>query len=82
MAGGIHAAWVMCMHCTGRAARTREGIEDDWYRCDECGREFGVDFSRGEPERPCWPPTAEELETARRRLRLQDKAKPSGSEGG
>lgn len=76
MAGGPNAAVIMCMHCTGRAVRTSEGLEDDYYRCDECGRHFGVDWSRGQPAKPCWPPTTEELEEARRILALLAARKP------
>jgi hypothetical protein len=66
MAGGPNAAIMMCMHCAGRAVRVAEGIEDDLYQCEECGRKFGIDWSRGQPRKPCWPPTPEELAEAKR----------------
>ncbi len=56
MAGGPNAAVVMCLHCAGKAGRVSEGLEADWYLCDECGRRFGIDWSRGQPRVPCWPP--------------------------
>ena len=80
MAGGPNASIVMCVHCTGKASRRYEGLEDDWYLCDECGKEFGLDWSRGQPKRPCWPPSPEELEEARRVLALMGKPRSSGSE--
>lgn len=61
MAGGPHAQTVMCMHCFERAERTGEGIEDDLYRCTVCDKKFGIDWSRGAPAKPCWPPSAEDL---------------------
>jgi hypothetical protein len=48
------------MRCGEKAQRTYEGIEDDRYRCEHCGFEFGVDWSGGPPERLCWPPSDEE----------------------
>ena len=71
MAGGPNASVVLCLHCAGKALRTREGIEDDLYRCEDCGGIFGVDWTRGQPEKPCWPPAAEELEQARRAIALR-----------
>jgi len=68
MAGGPNAAVVMCLHCAGKAVRTSEGIEDDLYRCEECGATFGIDWSGGQPQQPCWPPTPAELEQARRTI--------------
>ncbi len=66
MAGGPNAEVVMCGRCLGRAVRTSEGLEDDWYACEACGATFGVDWSRGAPAQPCWPPSAEQLALARR----------------
>jgi hypothetical protein len=77
MAGGPHAAIMMCLSCLGPADRIGEGIEDDMYQCRECGSRFGIDWRRGQPERPCWPPTAEELELAKAILATR-KAKGSG----
>jgi hypothetical protein len=65
MAGGPYAAVVMCMLCTGKAIRIYEGYEDDTYQCEACGETFGIDWSRGQPDAPCWPPSPEELELAR-----------------
>ena len=76
MAGGPHAAVVMCLHCTGRATRVCEGSETDWYVCDECERKFGIDWSKGAPDAPRWPPDPEELEQARRLLALMGKTLP------
>lgn len=63
MAGGKFAEEVCCFVCMDegkatRAKRVYEGIEDDHYRCDE-GHEFGIDWSRGEPTEPQWPPPAD-----------------------
>ncbi len=66
MAGGPNAAAVMCPRCCGKATRTCEGVEDDHYLCEQCGREFGLDWRRGQPERPCWPPSPKELEMGKR----------------
>lgn len=65
MAGGPHAAVVPCMVCLDDGAvrparRTREGVESDSYRC-EAGHEFGLDWSRGPPDAPEWPPPPELL---------------------
>jgi hypothetical protein len=65
---------MMCMRCGEKAQRTYEGIEDDHYRCERCGFEFGVDWSRGPPERPCWPPSDEEREAFRGTATLGDEA--------
>jgi hypothetical protein len=71
MAGGSNAATVACWKCVGRAVRTDEGAENDWYECTECGFKFGVDWSRcGPPQKPCWPLTAEETAEARRMATL------------
>lgn len=61
MAGGPHAAVVMCMLCGGMAVRIYEGFEDDHYRCEACRGEFGLDWRRGPATAPCWPPSEEEL---------------------
>ena len=80
MAGGPNAAIVMCMHCTGKAIRVYEGLEDDWYLCDECGKKTGIDWSRGQPEKPCWPPSPKELKDMRRVLALKGKQPSSDSD--
>lgn len=56
MAGGPHADRVPCIHCGGCAIRRTEGLENDWYRCTQCCREFGIDWSGGPPTTRCWPP--------------------------
>ena len=67
MAGGENAALVPCLNCVGRAIRTFEGMEDDWYECTECGAKFGIDWSHeGPPQKPCWPLSEEEIKEARR----------------
>ncbi len=76
MAGGPNAATMMCMHCAGKAVRVGEGIEDDLYRCDECGRKFGIDWSRGQPTKPLWPPTPQELAEAKRLVALLAARQP------
>ncbi len=73
MAGGPNAASTVCPQCLGRAERTSEGIEDDHYECPTCGERFGVDWSHGQPEEPCWPPTEEQLEQARQMRRLRGR---------
>jgi hypothetical protein len=65
MAGGPFAQSIYCMQCAGeglvtRADRVHEGLESDHYRCLE-GHEFGVDWSRGAPTSPQWPPPPDEL---------------------
>ena len=79
MAGGPNASTLMCMHCTGKAGRVSEGLENDWYRCEVCDKEFGIDWSYGQPEAACWPPSAKELEEAQRILALMAKLPRSGS---
>jgi hypothetical protein len=61
MAGGPHAAITLCLFCAGKAVRTAEGLENDQYRCESCGRGFLIDWSRGQPTESHWPPTPEEL---------------------
>ena len=74
MAGGINAAIVPCLKCVGRAVRTSEGIEDDWYECTECGSKFGIDWSHGgPPQKPCWPLSEAEDKEARRIIELLKK---------
>lgn len=65
MAGGPFAQHILCMTCAGdglvtRAERVYEGAEDDIYICPK-GHEFGIDWSRGAPESPQWPPGADEV---------------------
>ena len=59
MAGGPNAKTVACMNCGEQADRIFEGIEDDQYQCQK-GHGFGIDWRRGPPEKPLWPPTPEE----------------------
>lgn len=67
MSGGPHAAIVPCLKCAGPANRTSEGLEDDYYRCSQCGYTFGIDWSYdGPPQRPCWPISEQEAETIRK----------------
>jgi hypothetical protein len=75
MAGGPNAATILCLHCAGKANRVSEGIEDDLYRCEECGRGFGIDWSSSQPEKPCWPPTPEYLAEAKRMVALMAERK-------
>lgn len=62
MAGGPHAAVICCLDCFGPADRIQEGTESDLYACRDCGQRFGIDWRRGPAEKPCWPPSPEELE--------------------
>lgn len=79
MAGGINAAIVPCINCAGRAVRDSEGLETDWYKCEECGHGFGIDWSHcGPPETPRWPLTEEEAEEARRLIALIRQKKLEG----
>lgn len=67
MAGGVNAAIVPCLKCAGAAQRTSEGQENNFYKCGECGLEFGIDWSGdGPPPTPCWPISAEDAESRRR----------------
>ena len=79
MAGGPNASIAMCIHCTGKAIRVSEGLENDWYLCDECGKGFGIDWSGGQPDGPCWPPPPKELEEARRVVALKGRQRSSDS---
>lgn len=65
MAGGPNAAIVACIQCAGKANRTSEGCENDSYACEECGHRFGLDYCRGRPNKPCWPPSPEEAAAIR-----------------
>ena len=60
MAGGPHAQHVVCMQCAAKATRTFEGQETDQYSCEN-GHDFAMDWSRGVPEEPQWPPAADVL---------------------
>ena len=65
MAGGPFAEHILCMTCAGdgvvtRAERAYEGVEDDHYICPK-GHRFGIDWSRGAPESPQWPPEPDEV---------------------
>jgi len=73
MAGGPHAALVMCMSCGGRAVRIYEGYEDDRYCCEACREEFGLDWRRGPAKEPCWPPSEEETRAMKEFLVQQKK---------
>jgi hypothetical protein len=76
MAGGPNAKAVMCWHCTGKANRTYDGSETDYYKCEECNTEFGIDWRhRGQPDRPCWPPSPEEQAAAKKLA--EKRAKPN-----
>lgn len=75
MAGGPHTAVVMCMLCAGKAVRVYEGYEDDHYCCEACGEGFGLDWRRGPPTSPCWPPSPEELEMMKTHLAEQEQRK-------
>jgi hypothetical protein len=66
MAGGPNASAIMCRICYGEAGRTYEGMENDHYRCSQCGNEFVVDWRHGQPEKPCWPASPEEVEVGKR----------------
>jgi hypothetical protein len=78
MAGGINAAVVPCMKCLGRADRTSEGLETDYYVCSECGHGYGIDWSHGgPPQRPCWPLSEEEAKEARRMIDLINRKNTS-----
>jgi hypothetical protein len=62
MAGGSNAAIVPCVNCGGKAPRTSEGLETDWYVCSECGKKFGIDWDHdGPPDKPCWPAPEEDV---------------------
>jgi hypothetical protein len=73
MAGGPNAAVVACLTClyddgvVTKAERVVEGVEDDQYQC-ALGHGFGVDWSRGEPATPQWPPDPEEVAAAQKAL--------------
>ena len=79
MAGGPNAAVMLCMTCLGKANRVAEGLENDEYLCEVCGRGFLVDWRRGPPKEPTWPPSAQDLELIER-LRRQ-RAAGGGADG-
>jgi hypothetical protein len=79
MAGGPNATAMLCLTCLGKAVRIAEGIETDQYRCEQCGAGFGIDWRRGPPAQPTWPPSAEEMAAARI---LQEQRRARGSPGG
>ena len=66
MAGGPNAAAVFCLKCLGKAIRTYEGMENDSFRCQDCGQEFTLDYRRGMPLRPCWSEDEAEYKEAKR----------------
>jgi len=53
MAGGKFAEYVACV-CKGKAKRTSEGLENDWYKCTECNKVFGIHWEH-KPTEPQWP---------------------------
>lgn len=72
MAGGPNAVHVACTTCMWQASqitkatRIGEGIENDFYRCEQ-GHEFGIDWEYGgPPNAPQWPPPAELLEALKK----------------
>ncbi len=81
MAGGENAGIVPCLKCAGPAHRTHEGQEDDYYKCSECGSEFGIDWScDGPPKRPCWPISGEEAEKIREMVTLAQGTRRTSKE--
>jgi hypothetical protein len=60
MAGGPNAAVMLCLSCLGKANRTAEGAENDQYLCELCGRGFSVDWRKGPPKEPTWPPSVQD----------------------
>jgi hypothetical protein len=64
MAGGPNAASIACLICFRdtqqlvEAKRTAEGMENDQYVCEK-SHKFGVDWRRGAPKTPQWPPGPE-----------------------
>jgi hypothetical protein len=69
MAGGPHAATVMCMRCAGRAVRVAQGMETDRYRCDSCGFDYLINWEVfGPPAEPCWPPRPEDRAAVQRMI--------------
>ncbi|HEY0936507.1 MAG TPA: hypothetical protein VGD91_22565 [Trebonia sp.] len=72
MAGGEFAKFVPCGVCMGtgvltRAKRTKEGVEDDQYRCRKWHR-FGMDWHTGPATGPQWP-VSDEIRDALSELR-------------
>ena len=63
MAGGIHAAVVVCNICLlqrgelNPAKRASDGLETDWYTCQH-NHKFGISWDQQSiPEQPLWPPS-------------------------
>ncbi len=49
-----------------KATRVSEGIETDWYECEQ-GHRFGVDYEHGgPPTEPQWPPKPELVEAMKK----------------
>ena len=65
---------MLCMKCLGKANRVAEGLENDEYLCEVCGGGFMVDWSRGAPKEPTWPPSERDLALIER-LRHQRASK-------
>lgn len=66
MAGGPFAQQMTCLMCALDglvvcATRVQEGEEDDQFECPD-GHGFAVNFSRGAPKAPVWPPSAGEVQ--------------------
>lgn len=83
MAGGPFATALPCFRCATaglvtRAERTSEGLETDLYRCPN-GHVFGVDWRRGPPTAPTWPPSPAEV-AAIERLRPPLSPRPLAPE--
>jgi len=76
MAGGPNAAAMLCTQCLGKANRIAEGLEDDYYQCERCGNRFGVDWRRGKPAAPLWPPTEPDRKLAQALLDARSREKP------
>jgi hypothetical protein len=71
---------MLCLSCLGRAVRISEGLENDAYKCEVCGKGFSVDWRRGGPDKPIWPPSQEDLRMARevqRQMRLREEHGPA-----
>lgn len=71
---------MLCLSCLGRAVRVSEGMENDAYQCESCGKGFTVDWRRGGPDKPVWPPSADDMRMAReiqRQMRARDSNDPA-----
>ena len=70
MAGGSYASHMVCTQCLlehgdlVRAERSSEGLETDWYHCEN-RHHFGISWDGVDlPDEPGWPPSEKQRQAA------------------